>query len=141
MKQTILQANQYIKNAKVCEVATIDRMGFPSLVSLTPLTYQRSVATILFYTRFENSTVVNLANCANAAVLCFNEQDYSSVMLKGSLKIVAPISEKMRHNLTTFQKQLQYEHPIFLQFHTLSVKLRSANFSNDPTSQQVEQTR
>lgn len=129
MVNTLDQANQEIKKATVLEVATLDKMNFPSLVVLTPLPIHRSVKSILFYTSEQSTTFKNLLNSSSAAVISFNEDAHSSVMLKGTLSAVAGAQDQqeLQASLNAFQRELHYTKPVVLKFNTMSVKLRHHN--------------
>ncbi|UQS84250.1 pyridoxamine 5'-phosphate oxidase family protein [Bombilactobacillus thymidiniphilus] len=127
MHNTLKLARQYVQDATVFQVATIDAMGFPNLVALTPLTTSRGIDSVLFYTGKETATVRNLTNSCNAAIICFKEKEYSSLMLKGSLRIEPHMVEQVSDALSHFQSRLRYEQPVVLRFRTMSIKFRQHN--------------
>ncbi|GAB6092708.1 pyridoxamine 5'-phosphate oxidase family protein [Furfurilactobacillus curtus] len=128
MLETIKRAEHMLDHASVFQVATIDTLGFPNIVALTPLSLDRSLDNIFFYTTHSSSTVKNLANSTNAAIYCFAEENHSSLMLKGRFLIVSPttLPDQWQKTLNQFQQSLNYEDPAILRFTSLAVKVREA---------------
>ncbi|MBA1434475.1 pyridoxamine 5'-phosphate oxidase family protein [Bombilactobacillus bombi] len=129
MNKMLMQANQVIKETNVLAVATLDKMNFPSLVVLTPLPIQRSIKSVLFYTSEHSTTFKNLMNSSQAALICFEEVNHSSIMLKGNLAVVpqAVQNPQLQASLNAFQKELHYTKPVILRFTTMAVKIRHDN--------------
>lgn len=128
MLETINQAEKMLDKATVFQVATIDKLGFPNIVALTPLPLDRSLDTVFFYTTHSSSTVKNLSRSTNAAIYCFDESKHSSLMLKGRFMIVSPssLSGPWQEALNSFQRSLNYPDPSILRFTSLAFKIREA---------------
>ena len=127
MQHTTRQAAlQMIQTAAVFTVATIDASGFPTLVALSPLPTRRSLTQLFFYTSRQTMTAKNIQSCKKATLFCYNLDDYTSVMLKGQLRVVGhdEFAEDWHQELNAFQQQLAYKEPIILKFQTQTIKIR-----------------
>ncbi|GAK47035.1 pyridoxamine 5'-phosphate oxidase [Secundilactobacillus oryzae JCM 18671] len=135
--EALKKANQIIQDTNVFQVATIDEQGFPCQVALTPLPINRSGNSVLFYTSGKTTIIRNMTRSSNASIFCFNEADYSSVSLKGTLRIMQsePINDELQNALTTFQKTLNYEDPVILKFSAMTLKVR---YNNAITTENLE---
>lgn len=124
--ETVKKASRMLDTATVVQVSTIDALGFPNIVALTPLPLDRSLDTIYFYTTHSSATVKNLENSVNAAIYIFNESAHSSLMLKGRLIIVSAqeLDQEWQSSLNGFQKSLHYPDPAILRFSAMAVKVR-----------------
>ncbi|WP_370866701.1 pyridoxamine 5'-phosphate oxidase family protein [Secundilactobacillus kimchicus] len=113
-------------------VASVDKMGFPSQVALTPLPplpLNKSINSILFYTDKSKSTTRNITNGNKIAIFSYNQQNYSSICLKGHFRIISEgkLSDDIQKLLNRFQRELTYTNPVILQFNTMSCRLRNNN--------------
>lgn len=124
--RTIRQAQQLLQEATVMEFATMDQRGFPNIVALTPLTLDRSLKHVLFYTDRDTTTIRNIAESPKASIYCFNERHHCSLGLQGYAGLISrdEVQDKYRANLTAYQQALAYTHPVFLRFTTIFVKVR-----------------
>lgn len=130
MSDNILEiANQLVQKSAVFVVASLDEMGFPSQVALTPLPLNKSINSILFYTDKSKSTIRNIANDNRIAIFSYNQRNYSSICLKGHFRIVSEgkLSDDIQKLLNRFQWELAYTDPVILQFNTMSFRLRNNN--------------
>jgi len=129
MQHTTRQsAEQMIAATTVFTVATIDANGYPTTVALSPLATERTLTSLFFYTSRQTTTVQNLQACKRATLFCYDDTNYSSLMLKGHLaEVGAPqLPANWQTVLTPFQRALNYHDPVILKFQTSAIKVRQA---------------